>query len=87
MAGAPSKGGDKRDRTVRGCPFIECSSPESCDLRAIRKGLKDAMSIKATDSELENALEFCLGFAERIGREHQEGKGSSVTQTDVIRRD
>jgi hypothetical protein len=38
------------------------------------------MSVKATDSELENALELCFGFAERIGPKHQEAKGRRSRQ-------
>jgi hypothetical protein len=50
-------------------------------LQALAVALSD-LADKANDSELENALELCLGFAERISVERPDGEGSSVTPID-----
>jgi hypothetical protein len=41
-------------------------------LQALALALNDLVD-KANDSELENALELCLGFADRIGGERPDG--------------
>jgi hypothetical protein len=42
-------------------------------LQALAVALRD-LADEATHSELENALELCLGFADRISVERQDGE-------------
>jgi hypothetical protein len=56
-------------------------------LQALARALND-LADKANDSELENALELCLGFADRITVERLDGHESidEPMETTVPRR-
>jgi hypothetical protein len=55
-------------------------------LQALALALND-LADKANDSELENALELCLGFADRIGVERPDGHGiDEAMETTLPRR-
>jgi hypothetical protein len=53
-------------------------------LEVLAVALSD-LANNATASELEQALELCVGFAERVQREDRENDGPSIPPTEIRR--